>query len=76
MQWQLMGPSGRIHRPKTETMLAYTQCVTRDTQQVGGGAVGMDVPAAGVIPLKAWPTTIQLLLGTGELVSPAAPPRS
>ena len=47
MQWQLMGPSGRIHRPKTETMLAYTQCVTRDTQQVGGGAGGMDVPPAG-----------------------------
>ena len=37
MQWQLMGPSGRIYRPQSETMLAYTQCVPKGAQQVGRG---------------------------------------
>ena len=39
MHWQLMGPSGRIYKPKTETMLAYSQCIPNGTMQVG--AIGL-----------------------------------
>ena len=34
IQWQLMGPSGRIHKPHSETMLSYTQCIPKGAQKV------------------------------------------
>ncbi|GAX74916.1 hypothetical protein CEUSTIGMA_g2362.t1 [Chlamydomonas eustigma] len=33
MQWQLMGPSGHVHRPQSETMLEYMQCMPKEVMQ-------------------------------------------
>ena len=44
MSWKMMGPSGLIRKPKTPTMLSYTQCIPRasmesmeDYQKTPGG---------------------------------------